>query len=165
MRNRLLKILVTSCLFCVLAMPLLALAAPDFTSSASAVASKAGYDTETTVSLTNIIGEIINYVLSFLGVAAIIIIIIAGYMWMTAGGNDEKVSKAKSWIVNGIIGLTIILLAYAISNFVFSQVNSLTDSSGQTCSGNTPVKCFCGNDYMSCAESQSACDAVCEQSK
>ncbi len=44
---------------------------------------------------------------------------------MTAGGNEEQVGEAKKWIYSGVIGLTIILSAYAIANFV---VNSLVNA-------------------------------------
>ena len=45
--------------------------------------------------LVGIIFRAIQYILAFLGVVAVVVILIGGFMWMTAGGNDEKVSKAK----------------------------------------------------------------------
>ncbi|OGH88013.1 MAG: hypothetical protein A3J93_02475 [Candidatus Magasanikbacteria bacterium RIFOXYC2_FULL_42_28] len=75
------------------------------------------------------IGNIISVVLGFLGIVAIVIILIGGFTWMTAGGNDEKVGEAKKWIFSGIIGLAIILSAYAIAQFV---VGELVDKTGFT---------------------------------
>lgn len=78
--------------------------------------------------LPKIIGNIINVVLTFLGVVLVIFIIMGGFYYMTAGGDDTKVDKGKKYIINGIIGLVIILLAYAITNFVVSRLISATGS-------------------------------------
>lgn len=65
--------------------------------------------------------KIISVVLGFLGVIAVIIIIIGGFKYMTGGGAEEKNTEARNLIVAGIIGLVIVLSAYAIANFVVSQ--------------------------------------------
>ena len=72
------------------------------------------------------IGSIINVALSLLGIIVLVIIIYGGFLWMTAGGNDERVGEAKKWIFGGIIGLVIILSAYAIAQFVVSNIYSAT---------------------------------------
>ncbi len=71
--------------------------------------------------LKDTIMRIINVVLGFLGIVAIIIIVVGGFKWMTCGGSEEKTTEARGLIVAGIIGLAIILAAYAIANFVISQ--------------------------------------------
>lgn len=71
--------------------------------------------------ITGRIGDIIGMVLSFVGVIFLIIIIYSGIMWMTAMGNDQKVEKAKTMVINATIGLIIVFSAYAITNFVGSQ--------------------------------------------
>ncbi len=68
--------------------------------------------------LIKIIFTAIQYLLSFLGVVAILILIYGGFLWMTAKGDEEKVRKAKKVLINGLIGLVIILLSYAIVQFV-----------------------------------------------
>ncbi len=80
-------------------------------------------------SLETGIGQIIQIVLSLLGVIFMVLLIFGGIQWMTAGGNDEQVKKAKSVIVRSIIGLIIILLAYIISIFVITAFsnNNLLD--------------------------------------
>ncbi len=72
------------------------------------------------------IGELINVALGFLGIVAVIIILFGGFKWMTAGGNDEKVGEAKRLIIAGIIGLAIILSAYAITTFVLQSLIDAT---------------------------------------
>jgi hypothetical protein len=72
------------------------------------------------------VARIIRVAMGLLGIIAVVIILIGGFTWMTAGGNDEKVGEAKKWIFSGIIGLAIILSAYAIATFVINQLVSAT---------------------------------------
>ncbi len=74
--------------------------------------------------LIKIIFTAIQYVLAFLGVVALVVIIIGGFMWMTAGGNEEKVGKAKKVLIQGLIGLIVVLLAFALASFVISQLRA-----------------------------------------
>jgi len=76
------------------------------------------------VSLPTAIGRIVRIVISFLGLIAVVIVIIGGFKWMTSGGNEEAVGKAKKLMVSGLIGLAIIILAYAVAVFV---INALAD--------------------------------------
>lgn len=68
------------------------------------------------------IGELIKVVLSVLGVVLVLIIVYAGFLWMTAGGDEGQVKKALSWIKNAVIGLVIILSAYAITDYVIGKL-------------------------------------------
>lgn len=74
------------------------------------------------VSIGILIATIIKVVLGFLAVIFLVLTIIAGFRWMTAGGNDEEVKKAVGTIKNSIIGLVIVLAAYAITYFVFTYL-------------------------------------------
>jgi len=65
---------------------------------------------------------LINVLLGFLGLIAVIIILIGGFRWMTAGGNEDKVGEARKTIFAGIIGLAIILFAWGITIFVVQQL-------------------------------------------
>jgi len=76
------------------------------------------------------IADIIGVALGLLGVIAVIIILWGGFSWMTAGGNDEKVSQARKIIFSGIIGLAIILSAWAIAKFVLEQLATATGATG-----------------------------------
>ena len=70
--------------------------------------------------------SIVNVMLAFLGVIAIVIVLYGGFVWLTSGGNEEKVSQAKKIISAGVIGLIIIFTAYAIAAFVVNQLISAT---------------------------------------
>jgi cbb3-type cytochrome oxidase subunit 3 len=66
------------------------------------------------------ISSIITTVLSFLGVIFLVLMIYGGLIWMTARGNEKNVDRAKDIIFDSIIGLIIIIAAYAITYFVTS---------------------------------------------
>jgi uncharacterized membrane protein YwzB len=85
------------------------------------------YGEEPTTDLRAVLGNVINIALGFLGVALLIIIIYGGFLYMTSGGEEAKIKKGKNWNKNGIIGLVIILLAYAITNFVIQQIDTATN--------------------------------------
>ncbi|OQB44068.1 MAG: hypothetical protein BWY03_00412 [Parcubacteria group bacterium ADurb.Bin159] len=76
------------------------------------------------IELPVVIGKVISWILGFLGLIATIIIIIGGFMWMTSGGDEEKINKAKKLMINGLIGLAIVLVAYIISNFVIDALTT-----------------------------------------
>ena len=77
-------------------------------------------------SLENTVGAIIKSGLGLLGIVFIALIVYAGYLWMTARGEDKQVSKAKETITSAIIGLAITLGAYAITDFVVDSLISAT---------------------------------------
>lgn len=97
------------------------LAAEDYGLSQSA-ASVSAFQSQMTGDGANFLntkaGSIIGIVLSFVGVIFLLLMIYAGLNWMTAQGSQEKVGKSKDLMTNAIIGLIIVLAAYAITSFV-----------------------------------------------
>lgn len=79
-----------------------------------------------TVNLAVTISLIIKIILGFLGVIFVILLIYAGFVWMTSAGNEEKISKAKKTIITAIIGLAIVLSAYIITLFVLDNILAAT---------------------------------------
>ena len=75
--------------------------------------------------LMPMIGTAISIILGVLGVILVLIVIYAGFWWMTAQGDEKKVEKAKKMIYNSIIGLVIIFAAYALTNFVLDQLEAI----------------------------------------
>lgn len=78
--------------------------------------------------LDETLGMLINVLLGLLGIIFLVLTIYAGFLWMTAGGDEKKVAKAKGIIITAVIGLVILLSAYAISTFVLEQLISATGS-------------------------------------
>jgi len=62
--------------------------------------------------------NIVRYLMTFLGIIAVIVILYGGFLWLTAGGNEDRVGSAKKTIIAGCIGLVIIIAAYAIVTIV-----------------------------------------------
>ncbi len=77
-----------------------------------------GKDITNSGSISQTVGKVIGIVLSFVGVIFLILIIYAGFTWMLARGNEADVKKAKDLMYDAIIGLIIIMSAYAITAFV-----------------------------------------------
>ncbi|MCD4704719.1 Ig-like domain-containing protein [bacterium] len=82
------------------------------------------------LSLEEMIVNIIQISLGFLGLIALIIILYGGFIWMTSGGNEEKITKAKDILKSGIIGLVIILASYIIASFVLGVIQDAADPGG-----------------------------------
>jgi len=74
----------------------------------------------------DVVAGIIKVVLGFLGTIAVVLIIIAGFQWMTAAGNEDKVGKAKKIMTAAVTGLVIVLMAYALSSFVIDAIIGAT---------------------------------------
>jgi len=72
------------------------------------------------------ITKIINVALTLLGIVAVVIVLLGGFKWMTAGGNEDKVGEAKKILGAGIIGLVIILAAWGIAAFILNVMMSAT---------------------------------------
>lgn len=81
------------------------------------------------------VARIIRVAMGLLGIVAVVIILIGGFKWMTAGGNEEQVGEAKKWIFSGVIGLAIILSAYALASFIISQLVTATTGTGAVTGG------------------------------
>lgn len=74
-----------------------------------------------------IIAGVIRVILSFLGIMALAIIMLAGFKWMVSGGNEEKADEARRMLFSGIIGLIIILASFALASYL---INNLADIIG-----------------------------------
>lgn len=68
----------------------------------------------------------IQWGLGFLGLAAVIMIMYGGFTWMTAAGNEERVTKAKNIIKFSVIGLIITLTSWAFITFVIARVGEFS---------------------------------------
>lgn len=74
--------------------------------------------------LTNVIRVIIQIISLAAGIAAVIMIIIGGFKYITSGGDSSKVSSAKNAIIYAIIGLVIVALSQFIVQFVLGRATA-----------------------------------------
>ncbi len=72
--------------------------------------------------------SVINWVLGILALIAVILILIGGFRWMTAGGNEEKVESAKKTLYAALIGLVIILAGWGVSVYVINNLLTFTEA-------------------------------------
>jgi len=79
-----------------------------------------------TTDLRIIIANIIRIALGLLGIIAVILVMLAGWLWMTAGGNAEQIDKAKKILTGALIGLLIIISSFAIVSFVLTKLYEAT---------------------------------------
>jgi hypothetical protein len=77
-----------------------------------------------------IIGRVIQIALSFLGVVALILIMYAGFLWMSSNGDEDKITDAKKILKNAVIGLVIILSSWAIATFILSKLSAAITGEG-----------------------------------
>lgn len=77
--------------------------------------------------LPSLVGRGIGVLLGLLGILFVVLVVYAGFLYLTAQGEDTNVKKAKKLLSQAVIGLILIVSAYAISNVV---IDSLTTISG-----------------------------------
>ena len=110
-----------------LAMPAVSLAALNAGNTGlSAAGAGTGLNTgcSGTECVVTIIANVISIVLGFLGVVLLLIVMYAGFKWMTADKEDD-VKNAKSMIKNAVIGTVVIAVSYAFSAFVIDTLGTI----------------------------------------
>jgi len=103
--------------------------------------------------LANRIGQAGTIVLGFLGVIFLFFVTYSGIQWMTAGGNEERITKARGRITRAAVGLIIVVSAYALTSFVLSKIQTKplscsSFSTAETC----PAGCMWTADFNECSE-------------
>lgn len=73
-----------------------------------------------------IISSMIKVVLGFLGVIAVVMILLAGFKWMTAAGNQSSVDEARKMLINATIGLVLVLSAYGLATYIIGELYTAT---------------------------------------
>ena len=98
---------------------------------------KSVYGLETPQSPQILAALIIQTLLGLLGIISVAMILYAGYLYLTSQGQEPVLKKAKGILTTAIIGIVIILSAYAIASFITTQIlNSL--GAGETSTGANP---------------------------
>ena len=81
-----------------------------------------GTSLDVTGDLPTLVGAIINVLLSVLGIVFVLLVVYAGFLYLTSQGETKNVEKAKKLLTQSIIGLIIIVAAYAISSYVIGAL-------------------------------------------
>lgn len=61
---------------------------------------------------------IVNFALTFLGLLAVIMVIYGGFLYVSSGGNEESVNKAKKILLYAVIGIVVIIVSFALVNTI-----------------------------------------------
>jgi len=124
-----LKGLISATMVATMALPMVAMAQGGSVTANELLPNEIGTNIGTgTTDIRITIARIIRTAMSLLGIIAVLIILYGGFKWMTAAGSDEAVGDAKKIITAGIIGLVIILTAYAIASFVINSLVTATSA-------------------------------------
>jgi hypothetical protein len=75
-----------------------------------------------------LIANIVRYVLTFVGLIAVIFIIYAGFLWMTSNGDPAKVDRARKTLLNAASGLIVVILSFALVTFFINLWSDFTSS-------------------------------------
>jgi len=76
----------------------------------------------TSGSFADIIARALDLILLIAGIIAVVILVYGGIQYMTAGGDSAKADKGRTTIVNAIIGIAIIALAFLIVRWVENAI-------------------------------------------
>ena len=97
-----------------------------FNGSSGNIPGAFGQETNKATDIRIIIVRIITISLGFLATIAVVLIIYAGFKWMTAAGNESNVEDAKKILTQATIGLVVILSAYGLTSFILSSIIKAT---------------------------------------
>jgi cytochrome bd-type quinol oxidase subunit 2 len=74
----------------------------------------------------NLIRDVINILSSLVGALAVVMIIYAGFRYVTSGGSDDAVKSAKRTILYAVVGLIIVAISQIIVHFVLAKTKQAT---------------------------------------
>lgn len=80
----------------------------------------------TNYTLNGLIIRVINWILAITLAVDVLFMIIGGFLYITSAGNEDRAKKGRTTVINAIIGLVIIILAYVIANVVSSFFSTET---------------------------------------
>lgn len=158
------KIIFALSLGSILLLPLPTLAAnlKDAAGNLTPAAQTAGYQEK---DIGNITGQIINTALQLVGIIFLGLMVYAGYLWMTARGDESQIEKAQKIITSAIIGLVLTMSAYAITTLVTKKfgggnTNPTQDTVPKN-EGPEMVDSLCNRCIDDCAGQGQACMTAC----
>ena len=82
----------------------------------------------TTTSISSVANTVVNIFTYVVGIISVIMLIVAGFRYVTSGGESSKVSGAKNTLIYAIVGIVIVLAAKIIVSFVANQTGTVTGS-------------------------------------
>lgn len=81
-----------------------------------------GYDPSITVANDQVVANIMNVVYLVAGMVAVLVIVAAGFIYVTSNGDANKIGQAKQAVLYSVIGLVVVLMAFVITQFVLGKI-------------------------------------------
>ena len=159
MRPTMKKIFLFAAAAC-LALPILAFAATTTTYDAAntgLTATAGAAQVNTSTDLPTVIGTVIKAGLGLVGMIFLVLMLYAGAIWMIARGDEARVEKAKETIIAAIIGIIIVVGAYAITNFVVTSFSQPSGGSVPTGACTSDSQCGSGKTCVMSGTSVGIC--------
>lgn len=91
----------------------------DATNNLNTISNKTGI---TESEITNVAGSVVGMIFIIVGLIFFVLMVYAGVRWMTARDKAESVEKARNTMIAAVIGLVILLAAYAVTNFLQTSI-------------------------------------------
>lgn len=88
-------------------------------------ADAAGFGTPQENKITTVFAKFVNAILGLVGILFLVILVYGGTLYLTSGGDKDKIEKAKKMLISAIIGTVIIVISYALTTFIFGQLANL----------------------------------------
>ncbi len=114
--------------------------------------------------IATIIGRILRTALGFVGTLFLLLMVYAGFLYMTAAGDSKKVDQAKQLITGAIIGVIIIASAYAITGFVLTAATG-QGGSAESAPADIPDRSVATGGTCGVSDDCSAVTDICEAGK
>lgn len=130
MKQLLKKSLITLILLVVLGLPLASSAALNIDKYSDTIAKKAGFQTTQVQGanyLDTTIGKAVAVIMGFVGIIFFVMILVSGFQWLTAGGNEEKAKHAKDRVISATVGFLIVISAYLITYFIYQTIQNASE--------------------------------------
>ena len=86
---------------------------------------KAGYTTNPEVGdIRMYLAGLVQVALTLVGIILFVLIFYSGFMWLTAGGNEEQIKKARSRMIGALIGFIIVVVSLGITRLIVSWISA-----------------------------------------
>ena len=112
------------CLFLIVFIPQPTLAQSATSTISQGLQNTAGTTYDTNLTATVFIGNLIRTLIAATGIVFLVITVYAGIIYMTAAGDDTKIKKAKGMLTSSVIGIIIIVGAYALTSYIVSALST-----------------------------------------
>lgn len=93
------------------------------------------FEESSAIPIAELMKSLLNYGVQVIGLLAMVVIMVGGLIWATAGGNSNKTGEAKQWIFSGLGGLMLILFSYVLLRTINIKLVNFNIPTIETISG------------------------------